>query len=197
MKYGYARVSTQDQSLELQLNALRDAGCEDIRSEKFSGKSITGRDEFQKLVAEVKRGDEIWVTRLDRFARSLTDMELTIRALEARGVVVRAIHQPIDGGNCMGVAFRQIMGVFAELERSMIAERRAEGVAKAKADDAKAKAEGRLADVKFKGRKPKVALLADKMAAMRGAGRTLPDIALALGVGERSVSRALRVHSGA
>ena len=74
MRYGYARVSTEDQSLEIQIVELRAAGCEDVRFEKVSGGSIDKRDEFTRLLREIQAGDELWVVRIDRFARSLRDL---------------------------------------------------------------------------------------------------------------------------
>ena len=93
--YGYARVSTTDQSLDIQIAALRAAGCEKIRSEKQSGTSTNGRQELKTLLEFIDAGDELMVTRIDRLARSIGDLQDIVRALKAKGVALRATEQPI------------------------------------------------------------------------------------------------------
>lgn len=139
MRYGYARVSTEDQSLEIQFDELRRAGCDDIRSEKVSGSTIDGRPEFSKLLTQLKSGDELWVVRIDRFARSLTDLANLVDDFRKRGVTLKATQQPIDTASASGRAFLQMCGVFAEFERSITAERRAAGIARAKIEGKYAK----------------------------------------------------------
>ena len=106
--YGYARVSTTDQSLDIQIAALKAAGCEKIRSEKVSGTSTNGRQELKTLLDFV-------------------------RALKAKGVALRATEQPIDTSTAAGKAFLDMLGVFAEFETNLRKERQMEGIAKAKA----------------------------------------------------------------
>ena len=79
--YGYARVSTSDQDLTIQQEALAAAGCEIVRSEKVSGTSVQGRDEPQTLLEFVREGDELVVTRVDRLARSVLDLQTIVRDL--------------------------------------------------------------------------------------------------------------------
>ena len=133
MRYGYARVSTEDQSLEIQLAELRAAGCEDIRSEKISGYSMKNRPEFSKLLSELKAGDEVWVVRIDRFARSLTDLSVLVDGFNEIGVALKATQQPIDTTSASGKAFLGMLGVFAEFERNITAERRTAGIKAAQA----------------------------------------------------------------
>ena len=133
MRYGYARVSTEDQSLEIQLAELRAAGCDDIRSEKMSGGSIDKREAFTKLLQELKAGDELWVVRIDRFARSLRDLAVTVEDLVKRGVALKATQQPIDTTSASGKAFLGMLGMFAEFERNITAERRTAGIKAAQA----------------------------------------------------------------
>ena len=149
MRYGYARVSTEDQSLEIQIDELKRAGCGDIRSEKISGSSIENRPEFSKLLAELKPGDELWVVRIDRFARSLRDLAVIVEDFIQRGITLKATQQPIDTASASGRAFLQMCGVFAEFERSITAERRAAGIAKAKLDGKYAKCGRRPTYVDF------------------------------------------------
>lgn len=134
MRYGYARVSTEDQSLEIQVEDLRRNGCADIRQEKISGSNAENRPEFVKLLADLKPGDELWVVRIDRFARSVRDLANIVADFQSRGIFLKATQQPIDTTSASGRCFLQMLAVFAEFERSITAERRAAGIAKAKTE---------------------------------------------------------------
>lgn len=131
--YGYARVSTTDQDLTIQRDALSAAGCEIIREEKISGTSRQGRDELKTLLEFVRNGDTLVVTRLDRLARSMDDLSSIARELEAKGVALKATEQPVDTSSAAGKAFFQMLGVFAEFETNLRRERQMEGINKAKA----------------------------------------------------------------
>jgi DNA invertase Pin-like site-specific DNA recombinase len=85
---GYARVSTTDQYLSIQESALRAAGCEIIRAEKRSGTTTQGRDELRTMLDFMRKGDVLMVTRIDRLARSIGDLQNIVRAIRAKGVVV-------------------------------------------------------------------------------------------------------------
>ncbi len=131
--YGYARVSTSDQDLTLQTQILRAAGCEIIRAEKASGNSRTGRSELQLLLEFLRPGDTLMVTRVDRLARSIKDLQDIVYALNQQGVTLRATEQPVDTRSAAGKAFLDMLGVFAELETNLRRERQMEGIAAAKA----------------------------------------------------------------
>jgi DNA invertase Pin-like site-specific DNA recombinase len=131
--YGYARVSTTDQDLDVQYEALEKAGCRVIRAEKVSGTSVRGRDELRTLLDFIGPGDELVVTRVDRLARSTGDLQDIIRELKAKGATLRATEQPIDTSTPAGKAFLDMLGVFAEFETNLRRERQMEGIAKAKA----------------------------------------------------------------
>ena len=133
MKYGYARVSTRDQDLSIQETALKAAGCELIRAEKMSGTRREGRTELDLLLQFVREGDELMITRIDRLARSIGDLQDIVRALKAKGVTLRATEQPIDTSTAAGKCFLDMLGVFAEFETNLRRERQLEGIAKAKA----------------------------------------------------------------
>lgn len=130
---GYARVSTTDQDCGIQIAALKAAGCEVIRSEQKSGTTTKGRTELETVLSFLREGDELVITRIDRLARSLSDLEAIVQSLAARKASLRAIEQPIDTSNAAGRAFLQMLGVFAEFETSLRRERQMEGIAKAKA----------------------------------------------------------------
>ena len=144
-RYGYARVSSVGQSLELQIEKLKAAGCSVIRSEKKSGTSKDGRTELQILLEFLQPGDEVYITRIDRLARSMKDLQDIVYELKAKGVSLKATEQSIDTGTAAGKAFLDMLGVFAEFETNLRKERQMEGIAKAKS-------EGRYS---LKPRKPK------------------------------------------
>ena len=131
--YGYARVSTIDQDLSIQQKALKAAGCDVIRAEKASGSRRDGRTELQVLLDFVRPGDTLVVTRIDRLARSMKDLQDIVHELKARGVTLRATEQPIDTSTAAGKAFLDMLGVFAEFETNLRRERQLEGIAAAKA----------------------------------------------------------------
>jgi DNA invertase Pin-like site-specific DNA recombinase len=130
--YGYARVSSTDQDLTIQGEALERAGCALVRSEKVTGTKLEGRTELRTLMDFMRPGDMLMFTRIDRLARSLMDLELIVKELEAKGVSLKATEQPIDTSTPAGRAFLQMLGVFAQFETSLRKERQLEGIAKAK-----------------------------------------------------------------
>src|SRR5712672_1423719 len=141
---GYARVSTTDQNLDIQEAALRTAGCDMIRSEKRSGTSTAGRTELQTVLDFLRKGDVLMVTRIDRLARSIGDLQDMVREIRARGAALKATEQPIDTGTAAGKAFLDMLGVFAEFETNLRRERQLEGINAAKARGV------------YKGRKPSI-----------------------------------------
>lgn len=176
--YGYARVSTQDQDLTLQRDALLNAGCEIIREEKVSATSRQGREELDTLLAFLREGDALVVTRLDRLARSMDDLLAIGRELQDKGVHLKATEQPVDTSTAAGKAFFQMLGVFAEFETNLRRERQMEGIAKAKAAGV------------YKGRRATIDLGEVKRLRDQGFGAT--EIARQLGIARTSVYRVLR-----
>jgi DNA invertase Pin-like site-specific DNA recombinase len=130
--YGYARVSTTEQDNAIQREALTAAGCTSIREEKASGTHREGRQELDILLEFLRPGDTLVVTRVDRLARSIRDLQNIVHDLKARGVSLRATEQPIDTGSAAGKAFLDMLGVFAEFETNLRKERQLEGISKAK-----------------------------------------------------------------
>ena len=130
---GYGRVSTADQDLAIQETALKAAGCEVIRAEKRSGTTTEGREELRTVLEFLRRGDVLMVTRIDRLARSIGDLQDIVRTVKAKGASLRATEQPIDTGTAAGKCFLDMLGVFAEFETNLRRERQLEGIAKAKA----------------------------------------------------------------
>jgi DNA invertase Pin-like site-specific DNA recombinase len=137
MNIGYARVSTTGQSYEIQEQKLREAGCEpsSIYAEKQSGKTTENRTELQLAIQTSRHGDIIMVTKLDRLARSVSDAVKTIEALEAKGVGFKVLdNDSIDTTTPQGKMVFHILAAVAEMERSLINERTAEGRKKAMAE---------------------------------------------------------------
>src|SRR5246127_1372253 len=174
---GYARVSTSDQSLEIQEAALKAAGCGVIRAEKRSGTSTSGRAELQTVLDFLRAGDVLMVTRIDRLARSIGDLQDIVRAVKAKGASLKATEQPIDTSTAAGKAFLDMLGVFAEFETNLRKERQLEGIAGAKERGV------------YKGRKPSID--ATVVHRLRGEGVGPAEIARRLGIGRASVYRLL------
>lgn len=133
-KYGYARVSSADQKCEIQVDLLKRAGCEIIREEKASARGVEGRPELATLLEFLRAGDELWVTRIDRLARSVRDLCNIVHDLKARGVALKVIQQQIDTSTAAGGAFLTMLGVFAEFENEIRRERQMAGIERAKAE---------------------------------------------------------------
>jgi DNA invertase Pin-like site-specific DNA recombinase len=174
-KIGYARVSTAEQGLDVQEAALKAAGCEVIRAEKRSGTSTEGRAELKTVLGFLHHGDELVVTRIDRLARSIGDLQDIVRAIRAKGASLKATEQPIDTSTAAGKAFLDMLGVFAEFETLLRKERQLEGIAAAKAAGV------------YKGRPATID--AAKVNALKAEGLGATEIAKRLGVGRASVYR--------
>ena len=184
--YGYARVSTTDQDLGLQHAALKAAGCEVIRAEKVTGTTREGRTELATLLEFVRAGDTLVVTRVDRLARSIGDLQDVVRALKAKGAALRATEQPIDTSTAAGKAFLDMLGVFAEFETNLRRERQMEGIAAAKARGVYA----------GKGRKPTINVA--EVRRLKHEEKLGPAaIAKRLGIGRASVYRLLGERASA
>ena len=176
--YGYARVSTFDQDLSLQRAALMAAGCKVIRAETASGSRRDGRTELQVLLDFVQPGDTLVVTRVDRLARSLKDLQGIVHELKQKGVALRATEQPVDTGTAAGKAFLDMLGVFAEFETNLRRERQLEGIRAAKERGV------------YQGRRPSIDTA--EVRRLRDQEKLKPTaIARRLGIGRASVYRVL------
>jgi DNA invertase Pin-like site-specific DNA recombinase len=131
MLFGYARVSTTDQDLALQRDALTAAGCERIFTDTITGTS-TERPGLTKALAALSAGDTLIVWKLDRLGRSLAHLVQLIADLGAREVGFRSLSDPIDTASAGGRLILHIMGALAEFERSLIVERTQAGLQAAK-----------------------------------------------------------------
>ena len=132
MKYGYARVSTSDQDIEIQKTALMTAGFDVVREEKVSGTSLKGRSELNTLLEFLRTGDELVVTRIDRLARSMRDLQNIVHDLTEKGVHLSATEQSVNTSATEGKCFLNMLEVFAEFETRLRHERQMEGIKLAK-----------------------------------------------------------------
>ncbi|MDC8107126.1 recombinase family protein [Chryseobacterium sp. B21-037] len=122
MKIGYARVSTKDQNLDLQIEALEKAGCEKIYQEKISG-STKNRPELDKMIEHFREGDELYVWRLDRLGRSLKHIIDLVLGLSDKGIIIKGLIDGVDTSTINGRLFLNLMASLAEYERELIRER--------------------------------------------------------------------------
>ena len=132
MRIGYARVSTQDQKPELQLDALATAGCEQVFQEKMSGK-VRERPQLEACLRALRKGDTLVVWRLDRLGRSLKDLVEIVHGLEGRGIGFQSLTESIDTTTAGGRLVFHVFGALAEFEHNLIRDRTVAGLAAARA----------------------------------------------------------------
>ena len=134
-KFGYARVSSKNQSLDIQIKQLKENGCEEIFKEKISGRNKDNREEFNLLLDKLGKGDSLTVTKMDRFARSTRDALNTIQQLNDKGVSLIVIDMggdKVDTSTRNGKFMITMLSAVAEFEADMIRDRQIEGIAEAK-----------------------------------------------------------------
>lgn len=127
MKIGYARVSTHDQNLDLQMDALKKAGCESIREDRISG-SRRERPGLNRALEDLREGDTLVVWKLDRLGRSVKDLVELVGDLEKRGVHFQSITDAIDTSTPAGRFFFHVMASLAQMERELLIERTRAGL---------------------------------------------------------------------
>jgi DNA invertase Pin-like site-specific DNA recombinase len=187
MKFGYARVSTKDQNLDLQIDALIENGCEKIYKEKVSGIK-TCRPELDRLLDQVRPGDTIMIWKLDRLGRSLKDLVHLISALLEKDVGIKSLHDPIDTTNSQGRFIFNIFASLAEFERDLIVERTQAGL---KAARARGKKGGRPSGLTEEAKKKAIAA----KALYNQKGLSVNEIAKNLNISKCTLYTYLR-HSG-
>jgi DNA invertase Pin-like site-specific DNA recombinase len=132
MKIGYARVSTQDQSLALQLDALRQAGCRQIYEEIVSGARVE-RPVLQAMLTHLREGDVMMIWKLDRLGRSLRHLIDVVTTLAQRGIGFKSLQENLDTTTSSGKLVFHMFGALAEFERDLIRERTQAGLVAARA----------------------------------------------------------------
>lgn len=181
MLIGYSRTSTLDQAagLEAQQRDLHAAGCERVFTEQVSSVDVAERRELARALDNLRTGDALVVTKLDRLARSMAHLMDLLKALDAKGATLRVLSMNLDTGTPTGRLMLNVLGSVAQFEREIMLERQREGIAKAKAAG------------KYKGRAPTARAKAGQIVALRGEGLSMDAIAKRLGVSKGSVHRAV------
>ena len=173
---GYA-ASTIDQDLSSQKAALRAAGCKVIRAEKRCGATTASRKQLLAILKFLHSDDVLMVTRIDRLAHSICDLQEIVLAIKAKGAILKVTEQRIETSAPAIKAFLDMLGLFAEFEANLRKERQREGIAKAKA-------EGR-----YKGRPISIDIA--KVLELKALGKGVTDIAKEMRIARSSVYRAL------
>jgi DNA invertase Pin-like site-specific DNA recombinase len=160
-----------------QPNTRREADSHISLTVKRGGTTTAGREELRTVLDFLRSGDVLMVTRIDRLARSIADLQDIVRTVRSRGAALRATEQPIDTSTAAGKCFLDMLGVFAEFETNLRKERQLEGIADAKARGV------------YKGRKASIDPV--KVRELKASGMRPSAIAKTLGIGRASVYRTL------
>jgi DNA invertase Pin-like site-specific DNA recombinase len=182
-KIGYARVSTDEQNLGLQIDALTEAGCTEIYREEGVSAVAKERPQFAAALARLEAGDTLMIWKMDRAFRSLLHALQVLDDLERRAVDFRSLTDSIDTGTPVGRFAYQVTNAFAELERALIIERTKAGMAAARRRGVRIGRPRKLSDAQVEKARLDLA----------GGCVTVPDLAAALGVAPRTLSRCLAV----
>lgn len=126
--YAYARVSTKDQNLSMQLDELKKKGYDKLFTEKQSGKNIKDRPELQKMLEQLRKGDTVLIYKVDRLGRSAKDLITLGEIFKEKEIKFISIHDKIDTSTSMGSFFYNLIALFAQLERENISERTKSGL---------------------------------------------------------------------
>ncbi len=175
-KIGYARTSTMDQNLDAQIEALTAAGCGMVRQEQRSGATLEGRPELKTILDFIHPGETLVVTRIDRLARSMRDLQIIVAQLKEKGAHLAATEQPVDTSTAAGKAFFDMLGVFAEFETNLRRERQAEGIKAAKSKGV------------YRGRVPKIDMASIQAKLIEGCSPT--EISREMGISRGTVYKA-------
>ena len=181
MLIGYARTSTLDQiaGFDAQRKDLAELGCKKVFAEQVS--SVADRPKLSTALDELREGDVLVVTKLDRLARSMRDLMNIVDKIQERQASLRIVAMNLDTTTPTGSLMLSLLGSVAQFEREMMLERQREGIAKAKAEGL------------YKGRKTTAMAKADDVKALAAKGMGATEIAKTLGIGRASVYRALEV----
>ena len=182
MQIGYARTSTEEQvaGLEAQVRDLQTAACEEVFSEQVS--ALGDRKELERALKFLRKGDTLVITKIDRLARNTRTLGEIVDDLHERGIGLKVLQfgkETLDTTGAYGRLMLNMFAAFAEFERDLMKERQKEGIAKAKAEQ------------KYRGRKPTARAKAGEAIESSSQGKTVSEIAKAVGIGRGSVYRAL------
>lgn len=173
---GYARVSTTDQKLEVQLDALKKVGVDKVYQEKASG-ADSDRVELAAMLDYIREGDVVVCCKLDRIARSTKHLLDIVETIKAKGASLKILNIDLDTNTPTGKLMLTMLGAIATFEREMMLERQIDGIAKAKEAG------------RYTGRKPTAKAKSADVAELLGQGMTKEGVAAKLGIGVASVYR--------
>lgn len=184
MKIGYARTSTQEQiaGLEAQVRDLTEYGCTEVFKEHVS--SVAKRDELEKVLKFIRKGDSLCVTKLDRLARSTWDLLKIVDQIEKREATLTILDMNLDTGSPTGRLMLSLVGSIAQFERENMLSRQKAGIAAAKAQG------------KYRGRAPTARAKSDQVFDLHRAGTGAAEIAQKLNISRASVYRILAANGG-
>lgn len=180
MLIGYARVSTTEQHVALQLDALNGAGVEQTFVDEGVSGSVSSRPELDRCLAHLRPGDTLVVWRLDRLARSLKNLLELVESLSNRGIHLRSLTESIDTSSASGRLILSVFGALAEFERSLIIERTQAGLEAARARGARIGRPTAMSSGQI-----------EQARTLVGAGHRVGDVARSLGVGRSTLYRVL------
>ena len=174
-RIGYARFSTSDQNPAAQIAALKAAGCTMFQTEPGRGTSLENRPELGIILDFIHPGETLVVTRIDRLARSMKDLQIIVAKLRERGANIAATEQPVDTSTAAGKTRFDMLGVLAEFETNLRRERQAEGIAAARRRGV------------YRGRPPKIDM--EEVRARIAEGQSPARIARELGISRGTVCK--------
>ena len=182
---GYARVSTTGQSLDVQLDKLREYGCDELFQEKLSGTTAT-RPKLKECINYLRKGDTLVVTKMDRLARSTLDLHKIVDGLHRNGVDFKVLDQSIDTSTKEGKLLFTMLAAIAEFETELRKERQMEGIAKAKENGVRFGRQAKLSDEQIA-----------EMRLKRAGGTLIRELMEEYDLSKASVYRLLGDHSDA
>ncbi|WP_039037653.1 recombinase family protein [Pseudoalteromonas sp. ECSMB14103] len=180
--FGYARVSSTDQDLTTQLSKLNEHGVDRIYSEKISAKN-TNRPELERMIDQLRTGDKVVITKIDRIARNMRDFQNLVHDFNERGVTLKILDQNIDTSSDRDKLFMNMLSMFAEFERTMILERQRDGIELAKSKGV------------YKGRKPVSNDKKAQVLELAASGTKKSDIVRETGLGKTTVFKIIKENS--
>lgn len=187
MLIGYARTSTLDQKAGFagQLRDLEATGCEKVYKEQVSSVDVRKRLELERAIDQLRGGDSLIVTKLDRLARSVPHLLEVLERIQGKQASLRILDMNIDTSTPTGKLMLTVLGSVAAFEREIMLERQREGIAKARAAG------------KYKGRKPTAMAKSNEVQRLQAEGIGASEIARRVGIGRASVYRILRAAESA
>jgi len=183
---GYARVSSVGQSLDVQVEKLKDYGCFKFYREKKSGSSVNNRSELKSCLDYLREGDTLVITKLDRLARSTLDLAKILDDLERRGIGFVVLDQDIDTTTPTGKLLFTMLAAIAEFETGLRAERQREGIDKAKNNGVKFGAKLKLSNIQM-----------DEIVIKRENGSIVSELADEYDVSSSTINRVIRARKEA